>query len=378
MKDQNKLATALFLLLFLLVFYGCDGGGNGGTPFPSDPPGPVPTSPTPTTPVSTNTSTSTPTPETPTSTPTIPPFTGEIVVSSYQEAAPTPPAEATAEVTVTQEVTSALVAKSVHYDDGSIEVNSPTLSCGDVDVVGWFPTWSPNGQHMACVSAGDEGKEQLIFNQDNEDPYTTEDTIHDLTWNDTSDTIAFLIATDTDTTTLSIRWKKNKSGGQLLNLTSSYGASYLSWYGEHIAVASQQGTFLHKVKADTTEPSITERRRISHIPSCAVAWSPDGSHLAFTSTFNGKQGIYTVRPDGKERKRLSVQSSCAVAWSPDGDWLAYLTNDENPVLWITKANPDNSVRVWEWCIPIDVGGSLITQHKLSLSWRSTLTPTSQP
>lgn len=57
-------------------------------------------------------------------------------------------------------------------------------------------------------------------------------------------------------------------------------------------------------------------------------WSPDGSHLAFVSSREGKPQIYLlpVRTPGGEPRALTAAANGASspAWSSDGAWIAYL------------------------------------------------------
>ena len=54
-------------------------------------------------------------------------------------------------------------------------------------------------------------------------------------------------------------------------------------------------------------------------------FSPDGSHIVFESTRNGKSSIYTITTKGKELKRISdtLSDYGQPAWSPDGKHLVY-------------------------------------------------------
>jgi Tol biopolymer transport system component len=76
-----------------------------------------------------------------------------------------------------------------------------------------------------------------------------------------------------------------------------------------------------------------------------MAWSPDGSKLAFTRTTGGPtfatdtQDLYVMRADGTQERRLFA---CALgcrepAWSPDGQWIAFVWRDD-----IYAIHPDGS------------------------------------
>ncbi len=77
-----------------------------------------------------------------------------------------------------------------------------------------------------------------------------------------------------------------------------------------------------------------------------LAWSPDGSQLAFSghdqSQNRSIQGIFVIDADGSEPRQLTqprqptnielvqtVHDCCSVAWSPDGSRIAFLRHDAN-------------------------------------------------
>lgn len=96
-----------------------------------------------------------------------------------------------------------------------------------------------------------------------------------------------------------------------------------------------------------------------------VAWSPDGSRLAFR-TFNDAPGIYIVNRDGSDLTRLvdlkqdrdtGMGTPPSLAWSPDGAHIAYIypyAGRYQP-LWVvdvadgvTRQLDDRATRVVAW------------------------------
>jgi len=65
-----------------------------------------------------------------------------------------------------------------------------------------------------------------------------------------------------------------------------------------------------------------------------LAWSPDGTELAFTSDLDGDDDLYVVKADGSGLARLTngALNEYGPAWSPDGLRIAYSTeeSDEGP------------------------------------------------
>jgi Tol biopolymer transport system component len=80
----------------------------------------------------------------------------------------------------------------------------------------------------------------------------------------------------------------------------------------------------------------------------AVAISPDGERVAFCSDREGEIGIYTMNPDGSDLRQHSSghylrrgreSGVCSLAWSPDGSQLAFLSDVEGTdTLYISDAD----------------------------------------
>ncbi|MDE0087070.1 MAG: hypothetical protein OXU23_15220 [Candidatus Poribacteria bacterium] len=80
----------------------------------------------------------------------------------------------------------------------------------------------------------------------------------------------------------------------------------------------------------------------------APSWSPDGRHIAFTSSRLAKPGIsraeiYTINLETKAMRRLTRRESLktAVSWSPDGKYIAYRDNAliaGYPTIFVMRAN----------------------------------------
>jgi len=79
---------------------------------------------------------------------------------------------------------------------------------------------------------------------------------------------------------------------------------------------------------DTDGSNITQLT-FSGSHSYDPAWSPDGTHIAFTSRRTGKQYIYIMTKDGSDVFRLTDETSFAPAWSPDGKRIAFVCVVDN-------------------------------------------------
>lgn len=93
------------------------------------------------------------------------------------------------------------------------------------------------------------------------------------------------------------------------------------------------------------------------------AWSPDGKHIAFTSTRDGDFNIYVMDADGSNVTRLTEQNSHASTWSPDSKRIAFIYN------------PGNGRGIYV----MDINGSNITKltglpSGISTTWRISWSP----
>jgi serine/threonine-protein kinase len=63
-----------------------------------------------------------------------------------------------------------------------------------------------------------------------------------------------------------------------------------------------------------------------------MAWTPDGSHIAFISSQLGPTAAFIVRSDGSEGEVLlptgDPRPVFGLAWSPDGRWLVFRTDNQ--------------------------------------------------
>jgi Tol biopolymer transport system component len=107
-----------------------------------------------------------------------------------------------------------------------------------------------------------------------------------------------------------VEMKKATSLQTILTLPGQANRAVFSPDGKSIAYADETGMQIVNV----------ETQEVTSIPNAVganIAWSPDGSQLAFVS---GGEGIYVVgAADGQPARRVSALANEAIAgWSPDG------------------------------------------------------------
>jgi Tol biopolymer transport system component len=100
-------------------------------------------------------------------------------------------------------------------------------------------------------------------------------------------------------------------------------------------------------------------RLLGCAPAHELAWSPDGSQLAYACTVmragNQIGRIYTIRPDGSGRRLLRTGTASAYwpTWSPDGKRIAFST-ELTPVAHTSRA-AGGGPRRWVWSAIYAVG-----------------------
>ena len=75
-----------------------------------------------------------------------------------------------------------------------------------------------------------------------------------------------------------------------------------------------------------------------------LAWSPDGSSIAFVSGRDGPLAIFAIELASGDIRRISNNdlSVSSPSWSPDGAWIAYIESqdelDESSHVWVMAAD----------------------------------------
>lgn len=98
----------------------------------------------------------------------------------------------------------------------------------------------------------------------------------------------------------------------------------------------------------------SNQTRLTNTPSNEFApflasptWSPDGEKIAFISTRDGNHEIYIMNGDGTNQVRITHTpgSEHGIAWSPDGSHLAYFLSDTSQELHITNIDGSEVISI---------------------------------
>ena len=101
----------------------------------------------------------------------------------------------------------------------------------------------------------------------------------------------------------------------------------------------------------------SEQRQLTHNDADDYwpAWSPDGTHLVFSSMRDGNEEIYVMDvqaalqgtgDDGQQRLTDNQSSDTAPVWSPDGAHIVFASKrDGNYEIYVMDADGDNAQRL---------------------------------
>jgi TolB protein len=117
-------------------------------------------------------------------------------------------------------------------------------------------------------------------------------------------------------------------------------------------------SFVYEVRPDGSGQRLvfdSQPLRLSHI-----AWSPDGTRIAFVDPAVGRRGIYVSNPDGSDSRRLTNGVNDGwPSWSPDGMRIAFSSTRYD--LSIETCQPGADFRCPTDLYAVDAGGGNITR-----------------
>jgi len=177
---------------------------------------------------------------------------------------------------------------------------------GNAEKQNFLPAWSPDGSKLAFTSNRDGNSEIYVINRDGSGlRRLTNHPMIDVTptWSPTGNQIAFT----SDRTGTPQIWMMNADGSELRKITNDTRCDRPTWSvppNNEIAYAAQTGAGydikVYDVASGTTR-TITDGIGSNESP----AFSPNGRHIAFTSTRAGKEQIFVIDRDGKNLRQIT-------------------------------------------------------------------------
>ena len=181
-------------------------------------------------------------------------------------------------------------------------------AAGSSEKQNFLPAWSPDGTQLAFTSNRDHNSEIYVVNRDgtNLRRLTNHPSIDVTpTWSPTGNQIAFT----SDRTGSPQIWIMNADGSEPQRITNESNCDRPTWSPapfNEIAYASRGGAG-YDIKifdfASRASKTITDGVGSNESP----AFSPNGRHIAFTSTRAGKEQIFLIDRDGKNLRQVTRQ-----------------------------------------------------------------------
>jgi TolB protein len=174
----------------------------------------------------------------------------------------------------------------------------------------YLPAWSPDGTKIAFTSNRDGNPEIYVMNRDGSGlRRMTNNPAIDVTptWAPTGDYIAWV----SDRTGSPQIYIMNADGTGQQKITSETYCDRPTWSPDpfnEIAYASRSGAgFDIRLYSFANHESVRVTDGIGSNESPAFA--PNGRHIAFTSTRNGKQQIFTIARDGNDLRQITREGN---------------------------------------------------------------------
>lgn len=186
-------------------------------------------------------------------------------------------------------------------------METPTKGIGQ----NWLPAFSPDGTRIAFTSNRDGNSEIYVMNRDGSGlrRLTNHPAIDSTpTWAPSGAQIAFT----SDRTGSPQIWVVSADGLNLRRLTSESYADRPTWspapYNEIAYSVRTSSRF--DIKILQVEDGVTRQVTFGEGSNESPAWAPNGKHLAFMSTRNGRASqIFVVRRDGKGLRQITREGN---------------------------------------------------------------------
>lgn len=92
-------------------------------------------------------------------------------------------------------------------------------------------------------------------------------------------------------------------------------------------------SFIYEIKPDGTGQRLVFGSESDPLRYSQIAWSPDGSRIAYIDPIVGKRGVYVSDPDGVDPRQLTYGVNDGwPAWSPDGTRIAFASTRYEPTV----------------------------------------------
>jgi Tol biopolymer transport system component len=216
-------------------------------------------------------------------------------------------------------------------DDASL-----SFTAGDTGRIYQYPTWAPDGDHLAFIELSGSGQSDLrarLLNVSIGSGETVETFSSDVY-------LPFYLYWSPDSRNISFLSNGTGEGGLVLHLAAADGSGshiagtgqpyYWDWSPEedeifiHTGGAAAENPEARLAFMSMDDPFPSQEIDLQPASFQAPAWSPDGETIAMAvETETGEALVLQERLSGKQRTIAEIDGAVAFAWSPDGSQLAY-------------------------------------------------------
>ncbi len=197
-----------------------------------------------------------------------------------------------------------------------------------------YPAWSPDGSRIAFSSKRAGNYEIYLMNTDGSGlTRLTNDSDWDNqpAWSPDGSKIAFSSFRDGNGEI----YVMNADGSAVTRLTNSSSHDHSpAWSADGSIIAFTSNGSIFVMKADGSGAM-----RVIEAAANNLAWSPDGSRIAFDEIRGGNSHIYSMNADGSSVTELTdTHWNANPAWSPDGTRISFESNrDGNAEIYVMNA-----------------------------------------
>ncbi|HET7698466.1 MAG TPA: hypothetical protein VFK57_22315 [Vicinamibacterales bacterium] len=184
-----------------------------------------------------------------------------------------------------------------------------TPANGDPQKQNYLPIWSPDGTKIAFTSNRDGNPEIYVMNRDGSGlrRMTTHPAIDvSPTWSPSGNQLAW-VSDRTGTGRIYIM-NVDGTGQRVLINEESYRPTWSSEPFNEIAYAARSGPG-YDIKVYSFQTGESRRITDGIGSNESPAFAPNGRHIAFTSTRNGKVQVYTIARDGNDLRQITREGN---------------------------------------------------------------------